>query len=300
MVIHNRTTLRCLRLFGHQDWIRYGVRDRVLRRFCRPEAAPSHDFEVGFYGLRYQGNLRSYLDWVVYFYGAYAKQELLLLGDLLKDKTDPVCLDIGANVGQHSLFLSRYCKEVHAFEPYHPVRMQLQDKISRNRIRNVMVHDVGIGERNGELDFYAPAGANTGTGSFVPSHAVDNNRWIGRLRVVNGDEYLSRRELERIDLIKIDVEGFEKSVLRGLCTTLRKCRPVVVMEFSEDTRHSFSGEDELMSMLPERYRVKHITSNKAFAVFFNKAKYECTDFNFSTSRGNLLLAPQERGAMGGP
>jgi FkbM family methyltransferase len=229
---------------------------------------------------------------VVYFYGAYARQELLLLRDLLKDRADPVCVDVGANVGQHSLFMSRYCKEVHAFEPYPPVRKQLESKITRNRIHNIVVHDVGIGERAGELDFYGPAGANAGTGSFVPSHAVDNNRWIGRLTVVNGDEYFSRLGLQKIDLMKIDVEGFERSVLRGLCRTLRTWRPVVVMEFSEDTRRSFSGEDEFLAMLPDRYRVKHITSNKVFAVFFNRVEYKCADFNFNTSRGNLLLAPE--------
>ena len=215
-----------------------------------------------------------------------------MLRDLVREKDEPVFIDVGANVGQHSLFLSRYCKQVHAFEPYEPVRRQLESNIQYNDIRNILVHNVGLGDSSEELDFYAPKGANTATGSFVPSHETDNNEKTGKLKVVNGDKYFSNLGLDKIDLVKIDVEGFEKSVLKGLENTIRDYRPALLMEFSDTTQASFTGVDELQSMFPEGYRIKRVISNSKYFVFFNRAKYKLIDFDFGVPGGNLLLSPQ--------
>ena len=276
-----------LRLLGHQDWIRYGVRDRILRHFRNPDTVNPSDFEVEFFGVKYAGNLACYLDWVVYFYGAYEKQELFVLRDLMEDSDRPVFIDVGANVGQHSLFMSGYCEQVHAFEPYEPVRRSLADKIRRNDLRNIFVHDIGLGERDGEYDFFVPNGPNSGTGSFVSSHETDASE-RKKLSIANGDTYLAGLHLERIDLIKIDVEGFEKSVLTGLKDTLDRHRPGVVMEFSDETKRSFSGEDELRSLFPEGYEIRRIESSRPFCGVFNRPGYRLVDFEFDVPEANLL------------
>jgi len=231
---------------------------------------------------------------MVYFYGAYQKYELFCLRDLLKNRARPVCFDIGANVGQHSLFLSRYCDRVHAFEPYELVRRQLELKIRHNDISNIVVHDVGLGQQDSQLDYFAPRGCNTGTGSFVPSYATDNNRLIGKLQVVDADRYISGLGLAKIDLIKIDVEGYEKNVLLGLKDTLREYRPVLFMEFSAETKHSFQGEDEMMSMLPSNYGIKRVLTNRPrFAVLANPG-YTFSHFDFDVSGGNIVLSPSDQ------
>lgn len=291
MTSTNTLVLGLLQLLGHQDWIRYGVRDRVIRSFCNPDVVDPHDYEVDFFGLKYKGNLSCYLDWVVYFYGAYEKYELLLLRDLVKDKATPVFIDIGANVGQHSLFMSQYCDRIHAFEPYEPVRRQLELKIQHNGISNIVVHNVGLGHKDCQLDYFAPKGHNTGTGSFVPSHATDNNEFIGTLEVVTADGYISKLGLDKLDLIKIDVEGFEKNALMGMRDTLREYRPIVFMEFSTETKRSFQGQDEMMSMLPENYSVKSVLTYRPYCVFFSKPGYSYVDFNFNVSGGNLVFFP---------
>jgi len=291
MTSTNTLALRLLQFLGHQDWIRYGVRNRIIRSFCNPDIVGSYNFEVDFFGLKYRGNLSCYLDWVVYFYGAYEKYELLLLRDLLKGKARPVFIDIGANVGQHSLFMSQYCDRIHAFEPYEFVRRQLDLKIQHNGISNIVLHNVGLGHKDCELEYFAPKGHNTGTGSFVPSHEIDNNQFIGKLQVVNGDAYISKLRLDRLDLIKIDVEGFEKNVLMGIRDTLLKYRPIVFMEFSTETKRSFQGEDEMMSMLPANYSVKSVQTYRPCCLLFSKPGYSYVDFNFNVSSGNLVFFP---------
>ncbi len=280
-----------LRWIGHQDWIRYGIRYRIIRRFSNPENSLSCDFDIDFYGMRYDGNLRCYIDWVVYFFGAYEKYELFMLRDLVKDRLEPVFIDIGANIGHHSLFMSQHCDLVHAFEPFEPVGCRLEQKIQRNSITNIVVHKVGLGHEDLELLYFAPKGHNTGTGSFVPSHESENNESNEKLQVVNADAYFSRMGLSKIDLIKIDVEGFERNVLLGLRDTLLKYRPIVFMEFSDETKCSLRGKDEFMSLFPSDYCVRTVQTYRPSFVIFSKPGYSYTEFDFEESGVNLILFP---------
>jgi FkbM family methyltransferase len=208
-----------LRLIGHADWLRFGLRYRIISHFCNTDAVQSYPFEIIFFDFVYQGNLNCYIDWSVYFFGAYEKYELFMLRDLLKDVQKPVFLDIGANIGHHSLFMSQYCDQIHAFEPYELVRKQLELKVKTNQIKSIQVHPVGLGQADAELDFYAPKGSNTGTGSFVEAHDTENNMLFGKLSIKNADQYIAKQALKKIDLIKMDVEGFEKNVLTGMKAT---------------------------------------------------------------------------------
>jgi tRNA G46 methylase TrmB len=102
------------------------------------------EFVTDFYGLRYRGISNNYIDVHVLYYGAFEKPMLHWLRDtvaLLADE-DLVFLDVGANTGQHTLFMSRLVSEVHAFEPYPPVLEKLRGAIDRNQLANVSVHAV--------------------------------------------------------------------------------------------------------------------------------------------------------------
>jgi hypothetical protein len=68
------------RFLGHQHYIRRG-RDRLIRRFAQP-SANAIPFAVDFFGLVYRGDLSNFIDWSVYIYGAYSRNELLLLRDI--------------------------------------------------------------------------------------------------------------------------------------------------------------------------------------------------------------------------
>lgn len=249
------------------------------------------EFETDFFGLRYQGNLNTFIDWSVYFYGAYEKGILFLMKEIVKEKQNPIFIDVGANIGHHSLFMSKFCEEIHSFEPYEKVTDMLMSKILFNKCSNIFVHNVGLGKKNEFLDFYAPVGRNIATGSFMADHAKDNNIQYGKLEIVEGDLYISKLNLNRIDLIKIDVEGFEKNVLLGLKDTLEKYRPFVVMEYSKVTRDNLSIQ-ELREILPSGYSIKGINPCQRFCLLFNRRNYQLTDFDPKNPRiCDLLLSP---------
>ena len=282
----------CLRSIGCQRWIRFGIRYRIVQRFGTLTPGSSVPFEVDFFGLRYKGDLNSHIDRDVYFYGSYERHLLLLLRDIASSMGKPVFADVGANVGQHTLFMASYCAAVHAFEPYPPVRDALEEAVARNELNTVFVHSLGLGAQDGDLLFYAPTGNNLGVGSFAETYERRDIAPSMKLPIVQGDSYFESHAIPSIDIFKIDVEGFERQVLEGIPRMINRSRPVIVMEFSAATRASFSDRNDLMSLLPAGYEAYAIRGNRPHGLFFNHDGYELTRFDFA--KGNILLIPREK------
>lgn len=249
--------LPALRLVSRSDRLPLNIRSRLVSVFCRPEYSCSLPFEVDFFGLKYPGDLSCYLDWNVYFFGAYEKATLFFLRDLLNQKRDAVFVDVGANVGQHTLFMSKWAR-VHAFEPWDAVRSSIVQKVECNKLTNITVHPFGLGEKSDRIPYYAPLGSNTGTGSFDKTHATDRNRLLGTLEVVNGDEYFAANGITSIDLMKIDAEGWEKFVLLGLRSTLERAKPTVFVEISKSTLKTLGGLDDFRRTVPDCYEAVYV------------------------------------------
>lgn len=281
-----------MRRLGRQEWLRVGVRNRVIGWVARPGGG-SCEVEAPFYGLRYRGDLNDLVDWTVYFHGAYEKPELTLLAELLADRPGAVAVDVGASAGQHTLFLCRLCAHVHAFEPFSPLRRRLETHLRINDVHNVTVHSVGLADVDGELDFYEPLESNICEGSFARPFTRPVLGPPYPLPVVAGDAFLASLDLPRLDLVKIDVEGFERTVLIGIRETLREHRPLLLFEFTRYSRMTLRDRSELFELLPPDYEAWRIRKNRAAMGLFNRpeAVLEPFDFDGPDPEVNLLLRP---------
>jgi tRNA G46 methylase TrmB len=133
-----------LRFLGHQKYLRFGIRDRIIRQFHNPDTSESEEFIVPFFGARYRGNFDTFIDWSVYYYGAYSLEELRLIEDFLEPVSDPIFLDVGANVGHHTLFAALKCRLVLSFEPFRNVARKIEQKIDDNNLTNVTLCRFGL------------------------------------------------------------------------------------------------------------------------------------------------------------
>ncbi|MFM1896902.1 MAG: hypothetical protein RLZZ385_1976 [Pseudomonadota bacterium] len=239
-----------------QSWLRPLLGKFLYRRLSAAGRAPDAPFEVNFYGLRYHGNLRNNIEFSLYHYGAFEKPLLMFLRDCLRalPPGSGVFCDIGANVGQHALFMAAHGARVHAFEPFAAVRSRLEYHIRINSIDTIVVHPVGLGAQDEQLPFFAPTGNNQGIGSFDPDSIRHGNASIGALHLVKGDDWFHSHGITGVQLMKIDVEGFERPVLSGLQASLRADRPVVVLEVTYDGSASFRDGQELQAAFPDEYR----------------------------------------------
>jgi FkbM family methyltransferase len=228
---------RVLRALGRQDWLR--GRDRIIRAFSHPDRQESRFFEVDFFGKPYSGNMNNFIDWSVFYYGAFAGHELLLLGalgDALRAQGKPVNFyDVGANVGHHTLFMSRHADRVFSFEPFSVVRSEMARKLNHAGVQNVTIFPVALGDENATGAFCPPTGANQGTGTLgqlLPENASSNTIAV---EVARGDDFLVANGLPPISLLKMDVEGYEIRALSGLREAIWRDRPPIFLEIQPVT-----------------------------------------------------------------
>ena len=256
---------RFYRFLWNRRWLPRRLLRHLYKRLARRGAAPDIPFVADFFGLRYQGNLNNNIDFNIYFYGAFEKPLLFFLRDTFTalPVVHGVFVDIGANVGQHSLFMSTQGARVHAFEPFRQVREQFMRQIRDNSLDNISVHPLGLSNENNRLPFFAPTGTNAGIGSFDASSVGKGNVSIGELQLARGDDYFTSHGIDSIDLLKIDVEGYEKLVLDGLRETLQRERPIVVCEVTFGNPLSFATIDELKEHLPADYVLFTFARRKA-------------------------------------
>jgi FkbM family methyltransferase len=147
-----------------------------------------------------------------------------------------VVLDVGAHVGLYSIWASRKVSEggfVAAFEPNPIVYRWLVSNIELNRAKNIRALPFAVGDKLGKETLYI-ADKNIGASSLIKHHILRNpsvkysisSRCL--VQVVTLDylfEKSSRivgRQLQMVDLAKIDVEGYEMKVLKGAEKTIEK------------------------------------------------------------------------------
>ncbi len=141
-------------------------------------------------------------------------------------RPDSTVLDIGANMGWYTLLAAKLAPRgrVIAVEA-HPGNVRLiEQSLAINTFDNVEIWPVAASDRPGLLAF-----ATFNSNGFVPKEMDVNAPGVKRVPAVALDALLE--QVDRLDLVKIDIEGFEPYALRGMRAALQKWRPVVLCEF---------------------------------------------------------------------
>jgi FkbM family methyltransferase len=284
---------KALRALGHQRWLR--GRDRILRAFDHPDHHPSFPFETDFFGLAYTGNMANFIDWTVFYYGAFVVNELLLLGalaDALRAQGKPVnFFDVGANIGHHSLYMSSHADRIFAFEPFATVRNELERKMAHAGVRNLTAFPVALGDRNESGTFFPPTGTNQGTGTLgetLPGNASTESIQVA---VVRGDDFFSANQLPPISLLKMDVEGYEVNALEGMRETLWRDRPPILMEIQRVTRTGATKSATIESLL--------YPDHLLYEVGDSRGQYTLKPFASGTTEEALVLPAELAGIIPG-
>ena len=205
-------------------------------------------------GLKFQVDLGDRLGCDIYYgyYQEYFDSQLFL--SLLDSES--IFLDIGANFGYYALTAAKSIgkqNSVHAFEPNKNAYQLLQTNVEINGCQEtVCTHQICVGAEDGEVDFYI-----TEESSFSGMSATGRAKLREKVRVPIRclDSLLPQLGLSQIDAIKIDVEGYEFSVLQGAKETLRKSPNLAIaMEVSaknlDEQRHK-----ALVSVLTDIYEL---------------------------------------------
>lgn len=277
--------MNILQRIGRLDTISPRQRKKFIWKICELINFKDRSFEIDFYDLKYNGHTKNLIDRYVYFLGAYEKGMLKLIQKTLSASDEKIFIDIGANVGHHTLFASQFAKKVYSFEPYQKVRDSLEEKLSKNSITNVTVVPLALGSNNEELSFFEPADFNTGTGSFIKDFKTTNEDNGLKLIVRNGTELFAELGIKTATLIKLDVEGFEASVIKGLLPFIVKNKPAIIMEYSKESQNLFTQNEDIKKILADTYEMKMFNSP-------NKINFKLLPWNFDRFGDVILTAKQ--------
>jgi len=178
----------------------------------------------------------------VLLHGCYEPETVALLSALLSEGMTYV--DVGANIGHHALIAAARVGDggaIHAFEPTPATFDELRRNMSRNGCRNVTCNNCALGDQVGMAQFYLADISECAANSLGRTVHVTDQQVSVSLRTL--DDYAVAAAIDRLDVLKVDVEGAELLVLRGAERTIRQFQPVIVLEFSKHTA-AFGYETE--------------------------------------------------------
>lgn len=152
---------------------------------------------------------------------------------------DAVVIDVGAHAGQFAKLFAGMAPggRVYAFEPSVYARSILERALAWNQVRNVTVIPTGLSDQAGEAVLSTPIKARGGFGFGLASLGGTSGGLASSDQTVplqTLDSFASVEGLARLDFLKADVEGWEIHVVRGGIETLRRYRPALFLEVSDE------------------------------------------------------------------
>jgi FkbM family methyltransferase len=232
--------------------------------------------------------------------GVFEKEELNLISNVIDKK---IFIDIGANIGNHSLYFKDSFKEIYSFEP-HPKTYKLL-KFNTEDFSNIKIFNFGLSDEKKIIKVSFEATQNVGGESFKKDQKQGQEVFFERFDDLYNFE-------NSISFIKIDVEGNELDVLKSMKKNLKNNSPIISLEFDMS---EFNNNNEIISFLrelgykkfyfyktnkPLNLRIRNIFVNFFKIIFMGyKTKIELMDCKFFDNKsffkpyGNIIISKQE-------
>lgn len=182
----------------------------------------------------HSGDLSDFIQRPLYLFGGYEREEIDAFLIRIPESRRGVALDIGANVGTSKVFES-----VLTFEP-NPALWPVYERMqAENGCDSIILNRSALGAEEATLPFFLVDDYNSGMGTLVQKDQYQRPlKKAAEVRVRVGATLLKELGVPRVDVVKMDVQGFELEVVRGLRETIERDRPVIWIELAEGLHQS--------------------------------------------------------------
>jgi FkbM family methyltransferase len=194
------------------------------------------------YGCQFQLDLANYIDELI-FWERYEPRTIDSWREAIR--AGMVVLDVGANIGLFTLLAAKAGAQVHAFEPNPPTRERLERNLSLNAFASgVRVHPVALSDHSGTATLFddirrGEGRYNDGVASLSQANAAGKGTSIDLCTL---DEVADQTGIDRVDWIKMDIQGAELPALRGARRVLERNRPRLLLELDGECARSFGWD----------------------------------------------------------
>lgn len=224
-------------------------RQKLRKRYARKVVGP---FDITHDGMRFRlYPAENYCDRVLFGRDDLPERPE---HEALLSVLEPGCVfvDIGANVGTYSIYVSNKLNgdcTVLAMEPHPRTYQKLVFNLQANGIATDTVVNAGVGPSRGTIDLWSDGGSNVGHTSMV-KQGTANPKIRHEVAIVPLTELLAEHGLNRIDVLKIDIEGFEDQALAPLFDAADPS--LYPKHILIEIAHQSLWQRDLMGMLEER------------------------------------------------
>lgn len=170
---------------------------------------------------------------------------------------DSVVLEGGCHIGTHTMKLAQLAKTVYCFEPLDSSRSLLEENLTLNNLENVFVSNSGLSDELSSTSFAWVSKDNIG-GAVLKNEGDD-------IPLVTIDSL----NLEQLDFIKLDIEGYEKKAILGGLETIKKFTPVITLECWDNYPNATleHAQEEFKMLLDLGYEIEQIEHHDFLFVF---------------------------------
>lgn len=229
-------------------------------------------------------NPEKYLDKEIIDYGEFEPDSTALIKKLIKP--GDVVLDIGANIGYYSVLFSTLAGgkgRVLCFEPTKHYRDVLLKNIQANNINNVEVLDYGLSNNFDQIEIAIGDCSATLHWAYATPPKTKEIITIKRL-----DDVFKDMKIEKLNFIKIDIDGHEPHCLEGAWATIEKYKPLILLEVNHENylEGGITAWDFYQTLKKKNF---YIYSEKTLNEYKNRMEFlrECGNFAYS---GNALIS----------
>ena len=229
-------------------------------------------FKYSFRGESNSQPMIIFNDWIgknIILYGFYEKETVdTIVNSLDFNPRKYSCIDVGANIGNHTLQFQKYFNKIIGFEPQNKTFQIL--KLNTENYLNISIYNFGIAQKDDLITFYIPH-KNIGSASQKKTR---NSHYEEKVEIKNYDKLFD----QECSYIKIDVEGNELDVIKGMKNTIINYKPVISFEMRDydnksklDLLNAFKELGYIDFYVPKEHFIESlITSTNSLALLFKR------------------------------
>lgn len=201
-------------------------------------------------------------------------------------KKGDVAIDIGANIGYLSLLMAECVGEkgsVYSLEPVSDNFQSLNRNIHLNKFKNIKTFKLAFSDSNSIIKIFKSLDNNQGSHSMI----FDSKRLNPEYEEVESltlDSFVKMQKLMSINFIKIDVEGAEFEVIKGMDETISKYRPIIFMEINAPILQKRNIQPFVLKQLILSYDYSCFNID-------DKGKLEVSHLDFNHNIDNVIFIP---------
>lgn len=194
---------------------------RLRARTWRFGQRYQHAYEIKAQGVRISGHTSDLIQGCIYWFGVWEPALTHFILQRSRQMSGRIFVDVGANIGYYTLIVASTAphSSVVAVEAFPPTLIELKKNIERNKLKNVIEIGEAAGAADGNVEIFY-AGSSNGGATTTVAGRFDIIPVTVKMRPLS--QMLSAEQISRVKLIKIDVEGAELEVMRGLISVVDK------------------------------------------------------------------------------